>query len=250
MLRSLNSLTGYKIKTKDSTIGHVDEFYFDDEKWSIRYLVVDTGTWLPGKRVLIAPAAFLGSPDWESRTFPIILTKEMVKESPPIDTNKPVSRRKETELLKYYNWPLYWKVKARGPLPSAYAPTEVFMPRGAKAPVPEEGEETHIRSTREVTGYHIQANDGGIGHIDDFIIDDSDWSVRYVVIDTRNWLPGKRVLIAPSWIREISWVESKMYVDLSRETIKSSPAYDPSKPVNRKYEERLYDYYGRPTYWD
>jgi hypothetical protein len=107
----------------------------------------------------------------------------------------------------------------------------------------------HLRSTREVIGYHIQARDGEIGHVDDLIVDDELWYLRYLVIDTRNWLPGRKVLVAPAWAEQVSWIERKVYIDLKRETIKNSPEFDPSMPVNREYEVQLYDYYGRPRYW-
>lgn len=107
----------------------------------------------------------------------------------------------------------------------------------------------HLRSTREVIGYHIQANDGGIGHVDDFIAGGEDWVIRYMIVDTRNWLPGRKVLVAPTWVKRVDWAKRDVYVDLSRETIENSPEFDPSAPVNREYELRLYDYYGRPRYW-
>jgi hypothetical protein len=99
---------------------------------------------------------------------------------------------------------------------------------------------------KEVTGYHIEAKDGAIGHVEGFILDDEDWMIRYMVVDTRSWLPGKKVLIAPCLIRSVHWDESKVCLDLSRELVEGGPEYDPSAPVNREYEKRWYDYYGRP----
>jgi hypothetical protein len=113
----------------------------------------------------------------------------------------------------------------------------------------EQESDPHLRSTREVIGYHIQARDGEIGHVEDLIVEDEIWFIRYLVIDTRNWLPGRKVLVAPAWAEQVNWVERRVYLDLSRETVKNSPEFDPSMPVNREYEVRLYDYYGRPKYW-
>jgi hypothetical protein len=109
---------------------------------------------------------------------------------------------------------------------------------------------THLRSTKEIIGYHVGAKDDEIGHVDDFIAEDEkSWNIRYIVLDTRNWLPGKKVLISPQWAKEISWTFKKIFVDLLKEIIKNSPEYDPSEPVNREYENILYDYYGKPKYW-
>lgn len=244
MLRSMKELRGYKIRAKDGDIGKVVEFYFDDKGWTIRYLVADTGNWLPGRQVLIAPAAFHGQPDWKSETFPVILTKEMIKESPHISTDRPVSRQKELKLNRYYGWPIYWSLNPEG-IPVGELPVaESGIP-----PTEEPEGDSHLRSSREVIGYHIQAKDGEIGHVDDFIVDDENWIIRYMIVDTRNWLPGKKVLVSPHWIEEVNWAEAKVHVDLTREKIKDSPEYDPAASVNREYEEILYDYYGRPKYW-
>jgi hypothetical protein len=236
MLRSVEALSGYTILARDDTIGTVDGFYFDDLYWTIRYLVVDTGTWLTGRKVLISPLA-VGQPDWETHLFPVELTRNQVKNSPEIDLVKPVSRQLETELHRHYEWPAYWSDVSPGstPSPQQGAPADLRDP--------------HLRSTKEVIGYDIQARDGKIGHVEDFVTDDQDWTIRYMVVDTRDWLPGRKVLVSPQWVEQILWSESDVHVDLARETIKRSPEYDPSAPVNRDYEERLYDYYGRPKYW-
>jgi hypothetical protein len=111
-------------------------------------------------------------------------------------------------------------------------------------------ENVHLRSTQEVTNYYIEANDGDIGHVHDFLVDDENWTIRYVVVDTRNWWPGKKVLVSPEWIRSVSWTDSRVYVDLLRDTIKNGPEYDPSAPLSREYENRLYNHYGRSQYWN
>ena len=239
MLRSIDELIGYKIEASDGEMGKVSDFLFDDELWVIRYLVANTGNWLVGRQVLISPAAFYGKPRWESEKFPLILTRQMVEESPDIREDEPVSRQKESEIAAYYNWPAYW-------YPVPYRSVNVSA---AEKSQDEENGDSHLRSVREVTGYHIEAQDGSIGHVEDFIIDDERWKIMYLVVDTKNWLPGRKVLVSRLWIDEVSWPGSKVRVDLSREVIEKSPEFDPSKPVNREYEEVLYDYYGRPKYW-
>jgi uncharacterized protein YrrD len=248
MLRSVRSIIGYSVGAKDGNIGTVSNFYFDDKHWKIRYLVADTGGWLSDKKVLISPAAFVGKPQWDKKEFPVILTREMVKECPDIDTDKPVSRQKELELHAYYRWPVYWQIAEYGNVMPPVAPPPLPASSAEKVAVEEKGS-SHLRSFREVTGYHIQARDGEIGHVDDFIIDDESLKIRYLAVNTRNWLPGRKVLIAPLWIKKVSWAEEKVIVGLTREQVKDSPLYDPETPVNREYEERLYDYYGRPKYW-
>jgi hypothetical protein len=264
MLRSAKSLFGYKILAVDDLIGQVHDFYFDDQTWTVRYLVVDTGNWLPGRKVLVAPVA-LGQPDWETKVFPVELTREQIENSPEIDVDKPISRQQETDLHDYYGWPTYWghtptiDDRAAGQYPTPYLESQKLAEKGIKEEQPEQvadqaikGEQIgdqHLRSTDVVMGYHIHTTDGELGHVEDFIVGDDTWSLHYMVIDTRNWLPGRQVLVSPQWIERISWADSQVYVDLPRDTIKNSPEYDPSAPVNREYETRLYDYYGRPKYW-
>lgn len=240
MLRSVKDLRRYAICAVDGDIGKVHELLFDDRGWIVRYLVVDTGTWLPGLRVLLSPAA-LGQPDWQTRVLPVDLTTGQVEHSPPIDTDKPVSRQMESELHAYYGWRPYWDGIA--------TVMAVQAMEEAKKETEQEQADPHLRSTREVIGYHIQANDGEIGHVEDLIADDEGWGIRYLVVDTHNWLPGRKVLVDPFWADQVSWTGRKVYVDMTREMVKNSPEFDPSAPVNREYEVRLYDFYGRPKYW-
>ncbi len=244
MLRSVKSILGLRMGAKDGEIGKVDSLLFDEISWVIRYIVVNTGSWLPGRKVLLSPIA-LGQPNWQAKIIPVELTTEQIKESPDIDTDKPISEQCEIELHKHYNWTPYWGVGAFAAAPPAPTQEEKTV-----AAVEAKDKVDHtLRSTAEVTGYSIQASDGDIGHIEDFIVNDENWTIPYLVIDTRNWLPGRSVLISPQWVERISWPQSKVWVDLRKDTIKDSPAYDPSAPVNREYEARLYDYYGRPKYW-
>jgi hypothetical protein len=251
MLRSLKGLVGYKIGAQDGEIGKVVDFFFEENDWRIRYLVAETGSWLFGKKVLISPSAFEGTPDWKSQIFPVNITKEKVKTSPERDKHMPVSREKEIEIMKYFNWPVYWDYGIGMETGSGIPPIVIneLQERIRKGQF--NRRENDIRSSREIIGYKVETKDGNCGHVVDLIINDTTWSIRYLVVDVNDWLPGGKVLVAITWADSISWSESKVTVSmLTKENVKGCPEYDPSKPVNREYEERLYDYYGRPKYWD
>jgi len=227
MLRSLNNLENFKISASDGIIGRVRDFYFDDGRWIIRYLVADTeGFWHAPHQVLVSPNAFRQA-EWNTREFHLALTVDNVRNSPGVDFAKPVSRQLEEDFSQYHGWPTWWSER----------PGE-----------PDYGD-PNLRSAREVVGYPITATGDGIGHVEDFIVDDETWTIRYLVVDTSNWLPGKKVLLAPLWVDRISWAEHEVTVGLPVEAIRNSPEWRPEQPVNRDYESRLYDYYGRPAYW-
>ncbi|MGE5681497.1 MAG: PRC-barrel domain-containing protein [Bacillota bacterium] len=253
MLRSIKEIEGYRIHATDGEIGKVHDFYFDDFSWNIRYLVADTGSWIKSRLVLISPEA-LGTPSWEEQYFPVNLTMEKIKNSPPIETDENISKQMETHLSDYYGWPYYWtglaaRIPSLIPLqPEAFLETERQLKKDT--------EEFHtppehnLRSTRAIVDYKIHANDGDIGNVEDFIVEDGTWSIRYIVVDTGNWLlPGKKVLVALPWIKSIDWKGSKMYVDLSKEELKESPEYDPTRVINREFEKNLHNHYGKPNYW-
>lgn len=251
MWRSVKELIGYRVKTKDETYGRVKDFYFDDHRWIIRYMVLETGNWLPGQLVLISPETFL-KPDWSTKLFPLNITKQQIENSPPIEADKPVSRQHETELFNYYRWTPYWTVPplaGGGSTGTSVNPPFPDIEKKRLATMERE-QDPHLRSAREVIGYAMEATDGRIGHIDDFIVNDQDWVVRYMVADPKSWLPNKSVLIAAQWIKNIRWMNAIVEIDLTKDQIRHSPAYDSSEPVNREYEARLYDYYGRPRYWE
>lgn len=262
MLHTAKSFEGKALHATDGDIGHLKDLYFDDEHWHVRYFVVETERGLSSRQVLISPEAIVRGSVPDDRVISVNLTQRQVRESPGIDTAKPVSRQHEAELRHYYGWPPYWGVV----LPeTAFAPAPPLEPASWRAPQTSASEtaqprpdtaeppaDPHLRSVGEVTGYHIEAIDGAIGHVADFLIDADTWQIRYLIVDTRNWWPGKKVLVAPNWIRNVSWTASTVAVDLTRATIKGSPAYDPSQPVTPAYAGALHDHYGRPRYpdWD
>ena len=249
MLRRVDNLRGFSIGAKDGEIGKVEEFFFDDEKWTVRYLVADTGGWLGGRKVLISPM-FFGAVDWDSQRFNVELSREQVKNSPSIDTDKPVSRQHETSYYDYYNYPYYWAAAGLWE-PVVVAPGATATPPEAAALQQQsDSEDIHLRSTKDIAGSYIETNDGDLGHVQDFIIDDQNWVIRYLLIDTSNWWPGKKVLISPEWVNDMVETDSRVYVDLSQEQIKTSPEYDETTVLDRDYESRLYRHYSRSEYWN
>jgi len=250
MLRSVDEITGYTLHATDGDIGRCHDFLFDDRHWVIRYMVAKTAMWLPGRKVLVSPV-FLQQPDWASMQLPVRLTREAIEKSPALEEHAPVSRQYEIDYHQHFALPFYWIGQDLwGAYPDAAGVVHpVTTPQPAAV---EEAPETenHLRSTNEVNGYHIDAVDGAIGHIDDFLVDDRTWALRYLVIDTRNWLPGRKVLVSPQWIESIHWETEKVSVELSTDAIKNSPEFDPSRPIDRRYEAELHAYYDRPHYWE
>jgi hypothetical protein len=245
MLIKAKTLKNYKLDSLDGEIGHVEEFYFDDQHWTIRYLVADTGTWLRERQVLISPYA-LADVHKEEQRITVDLTKKQIENSPPLDNDKPVSRQFEESYHGYYGWPLYWS----GPHVWGFYPSIERNPKEWKKMIEsEKAWDPHLRSTHDVSGHRIQAADGEIGHVEDFIIDDGMWAIRYLVIDTRNWWPGKKILISPRWIERVSWSELKVFVNLTRAAVKQSPEYTEESLPTRDYETKLHRHYKRQEYW-
>ena len=233
MLRSLRELFGYRIGAEDGDLGKVHNLLFDDQLWRIRYMVAETGNWLNSRRVLISTGS-LGIPKWDQWTLPVSLTLEQIRNSPDIDTDLPVSRQQELAMNAHYGWPAYWAAE-----PMAQA-GDAELPVG----------DPHLRSVREVIDYRVRSLDGELGHVADFIGDDDGWFIRYLAIETRDWLPGKKVLVAPDWIASVSWSAQSVAVNLPQEVMAKSPEYGPSIWVNRVYETELYRHYGRRPYWE
>jgi uncharacterized protein YrrD len=245
VLIKAKSLKGYKLHGRDGEMGKVEQFYFDDKHWVIRYLIANTGDWLTDKEVLISPYA-LGDISTERQDIAVNLTRKQIEGSPSLETDKPVSRQFEEDYYAYYGWPLYWGGQYMwGAYPHIERDREMWRNRneGGKA------WDAHLRSTEAVAGYKIEATDGEIGHVEDFIIDDRTWAIRYLVVDTRNWWPGKKVLVSAKWIERVSWDEFSVFVNLHREDIRKSPEYTKESLPSRDYETRLHRHYDRRGYW-
>lgn len=243
MKRNIKSLIGFNIGATDGGIGRVNEFYFDDETWTIRYLIVETGSWLFGRKVLISPIA-LSTPDWKNKIFPINLTKEQIKNSPDIDTERPVSRQQELEIYAHYAWGSHWGGSFyAGGMPPPVSMYDVILNGNKNNTNKEVIGDPHLRSSEKVTGYTIKADNGEIGNVEDFLIDDGSWKIDFIVVDTGNLLPGKKVLISPNWIKDINWENSEVAVNATTDSIMNSPEYDPGQPLTDEYAASLQKYY-------
>lgn len=262
MLRSAHCLRGFTVHAIDGDIGKLTTFLFDDEQWTIRYLGVKTGTWLSDRMVLVSPLS-LGSVDWDAERIEVKLSQQQVENSPDIDIERPVSRHQEIEFFRYYNYPVYWggpELLAGGmtppypgtvlPLVAPNLPAQETEREWAAPPEEKTASDPKLRSTHEVTGYRLHASDGAIGHVEDFIVDDENWAIRYIVVETRTWWPGKRVLVSPRWITDINWTERSVEAVLDRETIKKGPEFDPTCILDRQYEQELHQHYGQFPYWE
>ena len=232
MLRSTKELQNFSIGATDGAIGKIKDFYFDDRAWVVRYLVVETGTRLSNRRVLIAPTG-LGELDLASEVIPAALTCAQVRDSPNIDTHKPISRQQEEQLLSYYGYANYW---AAGGLLESDPAAGLLLPTRPLALPPRESTELprsphgdpHLRSCAAVSGYHVHASDGDIGHVDGMLIDSRDWRVRFFIVNTSNWWLGYRVLVGTNLVTDVDWGDSKVTVQLSRDAVRNSHVYDAS----------------------
>jgi hypothetical protein len=228
MLRSIKQVYGDKLGAVDGDIGHVKDFYFDDRSWVMRYLVADPGSWLSGRQVLLSPQAFV-SLDWTGKLILLNLTRKQIEESPSIESHKPVSRQYEEEYHRYYGWPYYWEGSGLWgmsgfpllELPPAALPRE---PASASGPTPENAD-AHLRSTQAVNGYHIQASDGMIGHICDFMMDAQTWAICQLVVKIGHRFSGHEVQIPTSQVDRISYEKSTVYVNLTTKAVEQSPAH-------------------------
>jgi hypothetical protein len=249
MLRNASAIHGCAIQASDGTIGTVSDILFDQGNWLVRWLVVDTGDWLPGRKVLL-PASVLGHINLQKQEFAVRLTMAQVKDSPDINTDKPVSRQMESYVYDYYGWSPYWGTDFAL---SAYGGMGVGLTQTPFLDEKTHEEELdralrhdgnpHLRSIEAVTGYHIHASDGEIGHIEDFLVQEDDWSIHYLVVDTKNWWPGQKVLISPRSVEEIDWSAELVSLSVDRQRVKDSPIYETSTLVDRTFEQNFHNYY-------
>ncbi len=245
MLTLGKDILGFSLLAKDGEIGKVKDIFFDDKTWHVRYIVVDTGNWLVEKKVLIAPEA-LQSPRYKSEEIPVNLTKKQVENSPDVDEDKPISRQKEAELFNYYDWLPYWQVTA-GPdtlntLPPV-VPSDAHKDKAALHPG-----NPNLRSLLEVSGYSILSLNDDSGHVKDFLLDDQSWQLKYLEVDTRDWIPGKKALVPIQWLEEIDWASNEVHLNLKKETLEHCPDVDLENPVDPHTEEELLVYYESSEY--
>ncbi len=262
MLRNVNDFYGFTVAASDGLIGEVRDCYFDDQTWTIRFFVVETGSWLGGRKVLISPLALHGL-DWAAKALSASLTRERVKASPDVDTSKPVSRQHEVEQFGYYGLPFYWgeeQLWGGGPRPgmslAGYAsprppaePQETTDFVKAQARLHRaRGDDPHLRSCRAIERYHIHASDGDIGHVESLLLDDETWAIRYLIVNTSDWWLGHQKLVAPPWITDIGWLDATVSVALTRQAVKDAPTYDAKALPNPEQERGLFEHYGHTDY--
>jgi len=236
MLRSLLKLEGARLSASDGDIGVCRDFLFDDAHWVMRYMVGDTGDWLHRHEVLVSPIS-LGRPDWENAHVPVLLTREQIEHAPALDEDAPVSRQFERHWFDYFGYAYYW---TGGDLWGAYAHPQVPVPPPPPVdtmPAAAHPEDPHLHSVNEVKGYHLHAHDGPGGHVVDFVVDDVDWSIRYLAVETRHGLSRRKVLLSSQWLEGVDWAERELRVDLDIAQIESSPEYETALATQREYED-------------
>ncbi|HEX2149089.1 MAG TPA: PRC-barrel domain-containing protein [Actinomycetota bacterium] len=241
MLQSAKELRDCTLQAIDGEIGPLEDLYFDDFEWKVRYLTANTGGWLSGRRILLSPLGLTGAMDANSYLH-MNLTMEQIRNSPEIDEAKPVSRQQEMDLHRYYGWNYY----GFGPGASGM----YTLARGARGEdsTDRRAGDPNLRSVREVTGYGIRTTDDDLGHVEDFIVDDTTWEVRYMVVDTAALWFGKKVLVSPLWAREVDWSRRSVQVSLSADDIKRAPEWDGLTPIDQDYDEKLFIHYSETTY--
>ena len=245
MLDRAKALLEYKLSSRHEEIGPVKALYFDDRRWVIRYLVADTGAWLAGRQVLISPYA-LSAVSRERHRIVLGVTKRQIADAPSLDHDQAVSPQFEDTYYAFHGWPEYW----RGPYTwggSSYPDRAQRYGAGSAAGTARRAHQ--VRRTDDVNGAYLQTTDGEMGHVEDLIIDDDTWAIRYLVINAENWWPGKRVLVSPQWIQHVLWERWEIFVGLSAEAIRQAPEYTEHLLVTREYETRLHGHYGRRRYW-
>jgi sporulation protein YlmC with PRC-barrel domain len=256
MLFVASALKGFDIMASDGAIGTVSDFLFDDRNWKVRWMVVDTGDWLPGRKVLIHPSA-IGPADYDNTCLAVTLTKAQVEASPDIAQDAPVSLQMEADLYGFYGWDENWgNTTAFDGSTAPYGGVVMpMLPYGGSTgrPVDEFGSlkkdgDAHLRSMNDIVGYHIAATDGSIGHAENFIVDENNWAIQYLIIDTKNWWIGQHVLITPHTVQAVNWSGNELEVNITQAQIKSSPEWDPAKIINLAYQKELHEYYGWPGY--
>ncbi len=238
MIRGLKNIIGYTLTAVDGEVGDVRDFYYDNFNWVVRYMAVEVET---GRSLLLSPAA-AWKMDVETHSISVNKERDFILNSPSFDLDKPITRVFETELHNYYEWPAYWS----GSLAS-YPLVELLdeMREHDSPEVKGDQDQEHIRSIRNIFGKQIKARDGEIGHVYDLLVEDEAWNMLYMVVDTGAWLPGRKVLVSPSWVTDVDWQNGQVKVDLKRETIENSPEYDPSVPLDETYDAQLREYYKR-----
>jgi uncharacterized protein YrrD len=238
-IRKVRSLKGLELKARDGDVGTLKQLFFDDQDWTVRYLMATTGIWFLGRDVLISPKSVI-EVNQETDGLVVALSCQQIKDSPEFVAGDTLSRQYEEGFHEYYGLAPYWQHDAsRAGTPAADAVESRAKGETGQRPA------ARLRSSDEVTGYAIQARDGEVGKVSDLLVDDSAWNVRYIEVDTGKWLAGSRVLLAPAWVGSIDWSANLVRVPLDCAAIRSAPEYKPGRLVDRDYEISLFAHYGK-----
>lgn len=228
MLHLAHKVTGAAVRGVDGDIGTLEDFYFEEDRWTIRYLLIDTGKWFSGKRVLISP---MSVPDgWGRDGVRLTLTKDQVWNSPEIKEGE-LSREGEDQVLMYYGYPDYWgaaSIWGNFDSPTALVARAAPAAKGTTTAVKNriDPEARHLRSIKKSTGYHLHARDGEIGHVDDFLIGQESWRIRYLLVDTSNWIGGRSVIVSPELVEGIDKERNLLHVGAERKMIQEAPEFE------------------------
>ncbi|MCD8510601.1 MAG: PRC-barrel domain-containing protein [Bacillus sp. (in: Bacteria)] len=256
MLIFTNTIQNFNVQATDDTLGKVKDLYFDEDNWVVRYLVVDTQKWLPGRKVLVSPIG-LDKVNYDQKVVQVFASKDQIKDSPTIEEHQAVTRKDEFLLNYHFGWPHYWSYydtqRIWGGYESPVHLKEAPHSFDNATLTPEQEQDTMLRSVKEIkgdfTGYKIQATDGDIGQVSDFLLDPDTWKLRYFVVDTRNLLPGKFVVLSTDWIEHFDQAEKKVTVDLPKEKIENGPFFELTLPLTRIEEKQIYDAYNKDPYF-
>jgi uncharacterized protein YrrD len=225
MLRSIRQLYGKKLGASDGDIGHVRDFYFDDQRWAIRYVVADTGSWLSGRLVLISPHAFENLHQ-DGDCLLVNLTRQQIENSPAIESHKPVSRQYEEEYHRHYGYPYYAKSMPLWGL----AGYPVVVPPPPARDTKQQAADSHLRSARSVNGYNVETSDERVGEVADFLIDGRTWVIPEIVVECGHWYAGKKVVVSTDKVSRISYDESTVYVDSTKRAFTEASEQPQDRP--------------------
>jgi hypothetical protein len=263
MLFAVSGLIGCAVQGNDGEVGVVKDFLFDDETWKVRWMAVEAGSWLPGQRVTyihpsaIAPLTLPPKPmipmmsQGEALSLTVNLTRGQIEAGPHTHVDNPVTRDMEAILYDYYGWDPYWGASYFGGAVLPNAESKIVADaaqRAADAKVPPLDGAEHLHSVAEFKGYYVHALDGDIGHVENLFADDANWDIRYLVIATRNWWPGKIVQLSPYAVKDVDWFGERLNMKVSRDQVKSAPIWDPLTMVDEVSEDALHRHFGWPGY--
>lgn len=234
MFQSFKKILNSALHAQDGKIGHLDDLLFDDEKWIVRYLVVKTGGLLNHERVLISPLG-IATLDWPNQAVKLNLTRKKIEASPKVDTELPVFRQMEKSYFDYNGWPYYWDdVGIWGIDPSNFITAggqSSAQPGDSRGKI--DGADPHLRSCRIVDHYSIEAEGTRFGHVIDFLIDDTTWEIKFLLVDSRTWWPSRPVMIDPKWVHSVDWFVKCIKVRKSKKEIESSPEFKSEEFIGR-----------------